>query len=113
MGYLHHARYFEFFELGRTELMRSAGHAYRDMEAAGHLLVVARAQCKFMKPAKYDDQLILTTRLQRVTTARIDHAYELTRDGAVLCTATTTLACVDRQGRLACVPDYLKTNSAV
>ncbi len=112
MGYLHHARYFEFFELGRTELMRGAGHAYRDMEAAGHFLVVARAQCKFMKPARYDDQLILTTRLQRVTTARIDHAYELTRDGLLLCTATTTLACVDRQGRLACVPEYIRTDTA-
>ena len=61
MGYLYHARYFEFFELGRTELMRSAGHAYRDMEAAGHFLVVARAQCKFMKFHNAQNLVIETT----------------------------------------------------
>ncbi len=45
MGYLHNARYFEFFELGRKELLRLAGHSYHDMEQQGHFLVVARAQC--------------------------------------------------------------------
>ena len=53
MGYLHHARYLEYFELGRTELLRQSGYAYREMERAGHRFVVARAQCKFMKPARY------------------------------------------------------------
>lgn len=107
MGYLHHARYFEFFELGRTELLRLAGHSYRDMEQQGHFLVVARAQCKFIKPARYDDVLTLTTRIERVTSARIDHTYELKRDATLLCLGQTTLASVDGQGKLACIPDYL------
>ena len=107
MGYLHHARYFEFFELGRTELLRRAGHSYRDMEQRGHFLVVARAQCKFIKPARYDDVLTLTTRIERVTSARIDHSYELKRNGTLLCTGRTTLASVDGEGKLACIPDYL------
>ena len=107
MGYLHHARYLEFFELGRTELLRRAGHTYRDMEQRGHFLVVARAQCKFVKPARYDDVLTLTTRIERVTSARIDHGYELKRSGTMLCLGQTTLASVDGQGKLACIPDYL------
>ena len=107
MGYLHHARYFEFFELGRTELLRRAGSSYRDMEQRGHFLVVARAQCKFINPARYDDVLTLTTRIERVTSARIDHSYELHRNGTLLCMGRTTLASVDGEGKLACIPDYL------
>ncbi len=107
MGYLHHARYLEFFELGRTELLRQAGHSYHEMEQQGHFLVVARVQCKFIKPARYDDVLTLTTCIERVTAARIDHSYELKRDGTLLCLGQTTLASVDGEGKLACIPDYL------
>ena len=107
MGYLHHARYLEFFELGRTELLRRGGHSYRDMEQRGHFLVVARVQCKFIKPARYDDVLTLTTRIERVTAARIDHSYELNRNDTLLCIGHTTLASVDGKGKLACIPDYL------
>ncbi len=111
MGYLHHARYFEFFELGRTELLRRAGHSYLDMEQRGDFLVVARAQCKFIKPARYDDVLTLTTRIERVTSARIDHSYELKRNGTLLCLGQTTLASVDGEGKLSCIPDYLITRA--
>ncbi len=107
MGYLHHARYLEFFELGRTELLRRGGHSYRDMEQRGHFLVVARVQCKFIKPARYDDVLTLTTCIERVTSARIDHRYELKRGSTLLCLGQTTLASVDGEGKLVCIPDYL------
>jgi len=108
MGYLHHARYFEYFELGRTELLRRSGHAYSDMERAGQFFVVARADCRFKRPARYDDQLTLTTRIERVTAARIDHAYELRCQKALLCTARTTIASVDREGRLTPIPEFLR-----
>ena len=107
MGYLHHARYLEFFELGRTELLRRAGYSYRDMEQRGDFLVVARAQCKFIKPARYDDVVTLTTRIERVTSARIDHTYDMRRSGTLLCLGQTTLASVDGDGKLACIPEYL------
>jgi acyl-CoA thioester hydrolase len=108
MGYLHHARYLEFFELGRTDLLRRSGHSYREMEQRGHYLVVARAQCKFIKPARYDDVLTLSTRIERVTSSRIDHTYELRRGDTLLCLGQTTLASVDGEGKLACIPEYLK-----
>lgn len=106
-GYLHHARYFEYFELGRTELLRLSGHAYRDMERAGHFFVVAKASCKFIRPAQYDDVLLLSTRIERVTNARINHSYEMRRDQVVLCIGETTIAPVDASGRLTAVPEYL------
>jgi acyl-CoA thioester hydrolase len=105
MGYLHHSRYFEYFEMGRTELLRQAGLRYRDLEDRGFLFVVAKIECRFLAPARYDDELVLTTRIDRLTRARIDHSYVLRQGDAVLCEANTTLACVNRDGRLIPIPD--------
>jgi acyl-CoA thioester hydrolase len=107
MGYLHHATYFEYFEMGRTELLRQAGSRYRDLEAAGFLFVVFAVQAKYHRPARYDDELIVRTILERVTRARIDHRYEVHRDGLLLCEASTTLACVGRDGRPTGIPEEL------
>jgi acyl-CoA thioester hydrolase len=107
MGYLHHSKYFEYFEMGRTELLRLAGFRYRDLEAKNVLFAVAKVECRFRAPAHYDDELVLTTRIDRMTRARIDHSYELKRDGMLLCEAKSTLACIDRTGRLIPIPDEL------
>lgn len=107
MGYLHHSKYFEYFEMGRTELLRLAGYRYRDLEERGILFVVAKLECRFLAPARYDDELTLTTRVERMTRARIDHAYELRREGQILCEAKSTLACVDRGGRLIPIPEEI------
>ena len=109
MGVVHHACYFVYFEMGRTELLRAGGHRYRDLEAAGVLFVVAKAACQFKQPARYDDELRLVTRIDRVTRSRIDHSYELYRvgDNRLLATAQTTLACVDRDGQIIAIPDAI------
>lgn len=105
MGYLHHAKYFEYFEMGRTELLRATGVRYRDLEERGVLFVVAKLECRFRRPARYDDVLKLNIRIERQTRARIDHAYRLLRDGVLLCEAATTLACVNREGQPIPIPD--------
>lgn len=108
MGFVHHANYFVYLEMGRTELLRARGLTYRDLEEAGHLLVVVKLACRFRSPARYDDLLTLETRVQRITRARIDHAYQLLKeDGTEVLDATTTLACVDREGRLRHIPEIL------
>ncbi|MCK6482694.1 MAG: acyl-CoA thioesterase [Phycisphaerae bacterium] len=107
MGVLHHSKYFEYFEMGRTELLRRAGFRYRDLEERGVLFVVVKLECRFRAPARYDDELILTTRITRMSRARIDHEYSLTRDGRVLCEAASTLACVGRDGRPIPIPDEM------
>lgn len=110
MGALHHSRFWVYFEMGRTELLRSQGIAYRDLEAEGVFFVVAKCSARYLAPARYDDQLVLTTRIDRVGAARIDHAYELVRkaDGVRIATAETTLACVDRDGRIIAMPDRIR-----
>jgi acyl-CoA thioester hydrolase len=110
MGVLHHSRYWVYFEMGRTELLRQAGVAYRDLEQQGVFFVVAKCAARFQAPARYDDLLTLSTRITRMGAARIDHAYELNRKdgGMMLATAETTIACVDRTGQIIAIPDLLR-----
>jgi acyl-CoA thioester hydrolase len=107
MGYLHHSRYLQYFEMGRIELLRATGHSYADMERQGILFVVVKVECKYKAPARYDDELTLTTRVVRQTHVRIDHAYELRRGDALLAVAGTTIACVGRDGQIMQIPAFL------
>lgn len=104
-GYLHHAWYFVYFELGRTELLRQNGVRYRDLEQRGVYYVVARLECHYKAPARYDDIVTLTTTTERLTPVRVEHSYRLRRGGELLTEANSTLVCVGRHGRPAPLPD--------
>jgi acyl-CoA thioester hydrolase len=108
MGLLHHANYLVYFEQGRTELLRSLGLAYKDLEDQGYLLVLTRVEIRYRSPARYDDLLTLRTTVVRTTAVRIDHRYELRRDGTLVAEGSTTLACVDREGRVQALPKIFK-----
>lgn len=108
MGIAHHSNYLTWFEMGRTEMLRANGGSYRQMEVEGFFLVIIKAECRFKRPARYDDLLRLRTILSRVTAAKIEHAYELFRGGELLAEGHTTLACVDRAGVPQRVPAWLR-----
>ena len=107
MGLLHHANYFVYFEMGRTEMLRSRGISYREIEDSGHYLVIVDIGCKFKKPAYYDDLLTLRTTVARVTHVKIVHEYQVFRDGVLLAEGHSTLACVDRDGKPQALPATL------
>jgi len=107
MGVAHHAVYPVWFEIGRTELLRETGLSYRDLEAQGVFIVVVKLEVRFRRAARYDDALTLRTTLRRATRAKLEHDYHLFRGDELLATASTTLACVDRDGDLQPVPDAL------
>ncbi|MFH0761754.1 MAG: thioesterase family protein [Bacteroidota bacterium] len=77
MGYVYYGRYAEFYEIGRTELMRKLGFAYKDFEARGVLLPVVSLSIKYIRPAVYDEQIIIRTTLRKMPTARITFYYEI------------------------------------
>jgi acyl-CoA thioester hydrolase len=108
MGLLHHANYLIYFEQGRTELLRSLGLSYKDLEDQGFLLVLTKIEVKYRWPARYDDLLTLKTIVMRSTSVRIDHRYELYGEGRLLAEGASTLACVDRDGRPQALPDFLR-----
>jgi acyl-CoA thioester hydrolase len=106
MGLLHHANYLVYFEQARTELLRGMGLTYREMEDRGFLLVLTKVEVRYKQPARYDDLLTIRTTVIRTTPVRIEHKYEVVRDGQLLAEGATTLACVDREGRIQALPDW-------
>jgi len=114
MGAVHHSRYWVYFEMGRTELLRLQGATYGDVEDAGVYLVVVRGSVRFRAPARYDDVLVLTTKLEKMGQVKIDHSYELRRksDGALIATADTTLGSVDRDGTVVPIPPAVSCRDA-
>jgi acyl-CoA thioester hydrolase len=107
MGYLHHSRYLQYFEMGRVELLRAAGFSYADLEKQGVFFVVVKAEVKYKAPAKYDEELTLITRVTKQTFVRYDHSYELKRGSTLLAEATTTIACIGRDGQVMQIPEQL------
>lgn len=104
---VHHANYFTYFEMGRTEMLRSHGHTYRAFEDAGLFMVVADACCKYHAPAEYDDLLVLRTRVEKIGAAHIKHAYEVIRGTTIVATGTTTVVCVDAEGKVRRLPEWM------
>ncbi len=109
-GVVHHSVYPVWLEMGRTELLRANGLAYRDLEKAGVFFVVARLQIKYRRPAEYDEKLELETTCSLVTPGKVEHTYTLkrSRDGVVLAEGATTLACVNAVGKIRRVPEFMQ-----
>lgn len=108
MGFLHHSHHLVYFEQGRTELLRLQGYSYSDLEDQGFLLVLTRVQVRYKSPARYDDLLTLRTTVLRTTLVKIEHRYELFRDGTLLAEGETTLGCVGKDGRVQLLPEFLR-----
>lgn len=107
MGYLHHSRFLQYFEMGRVELLRSLGMAYAELERQGVFFVVTKAEVRYRAPARYDDELSLETTVKRQTMVRIDHEYRLLRGATLLAEGATTIACVNRGGEVIQIPESL------
>ncbi len=110
-GRVHHANYVKYFEIGRVEMLRASGITYRELEETGLMLVVVDLKCQFFAGARYDDLLLLTTRIKRSRGVRIQHTYELTLDGELIVSGETTVAAVDPEGNVIRLPQWLRLDS--
>jgi acyl-CoA thioester hydrolase len=106
-GRVHHANYFSWFETGRVELLRAGGWSYKKLEELGVMLVVADIHCRYFRPAEFDDLLRLATTTVRARGARIDQEYRVYRGDDLLAQAKSTVACIDRSGKLQRLPEWL------
>ena len=109
MGIVYYSHYLRWFEMGRTELMRSLGISYKEMESQGTYLPVSEVFCRYLISAKYDDVLIIETSVDFLKRASIQFAYRILRkaDEVQMVTGTTLHAFVDREGRIVRVPSSL------
>ena len=99
MQVVHHSQYVNYFEVGRTEMMRECGLDYADMERRGALLAVVEVGLRYVKPARFGDEIVIETRLTEVERVRVRFEYAVLRAGPpeeLLCRGHTLLACVDR-----------------
>ena len=99
MGVVYHGSYLQWFEIGRTKLLKEHGISYRDLEAAGYRLPVLEVHVKYLKPACYDDGVTVITTLAERPLLRIELSYEVRRDADLLATGRTVHAFIDREGR--------------
>lgn len=107
MGVAYHAHYLVWCEMARTEHMRRVGVRYRDLEDRGYKLAVAEASLRYAKPARYDDEIRAVAWLAGVGSRAVTFGYRIERvdDGATLCTAATTLVCLDAGNRPTRLPE--------
>lgn len=110
MGVVYHANYLRWFEMGRTELFRHMGLPYREIEAKGLMLPVSEAHCKYLTPARYDDVIIIHTRLNTAFRAGMQFDYAITNpDGTVThTTGYTRHAFVTPEGKVVRPPAFIR-----
>lgn len=98
MGVVYHGNYLAWFEVGRTQLLKEQGLVYRDLEAQGYLLPVIEVGAKYLRPARYDDDLTIVTTLAERPLLRIRLDYEVRRGDELLVTGFTVHSFINRAG---------------
>lgn len=108
MGVVYHGNYTQYFEIARTEWLRSMGVTYKYMEKTGIMLPVISLSFNFKKPAFYDDLLTIKVYLKKTPNVKIEFDYEITnQDNEIICTGNTILVFVNSTSRRPTkCPDY-------
>jgi acyl-CoA thioester hydrolase len=108
MGVVYHSNHFIWFEVGRVELLRQMGFSYREMESKDNrFIAVAEATCRYRAPVRYDEEVLVRTRLKGARDSVVHFGYELVRlsDGTLLAEGETTHIVTDAQMKIAVLPD--------
>jgi len=105
MGYMYYGNYAEFLEVGRVEMLRSQGMTYRSMEESGIMMPVLELKCKYLKPARYDEEISIRVMMDKMPGVKIHFSYELFNEaGELIHIAETLLAFVNMKTNRPCLP---------
>ncbi|HSP95544.1 MAG TPA: thioesterase family protein [Thermoanaerobaculia bacterium] len=77
MGIVYHSHYIVWFEIGRTDYCRAAGMPYRAMEDSGLFILVTDVECRYRRPARYDDALRVRSWLTELASRGLSFGYEI------------------------------------
>jgi acyl-CoA thioester hydrolase len=106
MRVMYYGSYFRLFEIGRAELFRRLGHPFTGYIARGLYLAVIEASCRYLKPVRYDDELLIRAAVAEVRRARLRISYEVAGlDGELRATGSTVHAVLDEFGRPRRIPE--------
>lgn len=109
MGVVHHANYLIWFEQARTRLCQAAGTHYAEIEGLGYLLIVTRAEVRYLQPARYGDTVQVGCWIEDLGSRGLRFGYEVRRDGQRLATGATEHIWLQVEDRRPCrMPDALR-----
>jgi acyl-CoA thioester hydrolase len=106
MGVVYHANYFKWLEIGRTELLRDIGVVYAELESEGYSLPLIKSSCHHLAPARYDDILVVETRVSYFRRASVQFDYIIWDENKenILVEGRTLHAFVGREGKIVRAP---------
>ncbi len=99
MGVVYYANYLVYFERLRSELLRESSASYREVEAAGIMLPVVEAVCRYKSPARYDDMLEISGWIEELRGPRLKICCEVRKNGELLAEGHTVHVFVDTATR--------------
>jgi acyl-CoA thioester hydrolase len=107
MGVVYYANYLVWMEVGRTDYCKSIGFSYRDMEQEHANLAVAEANCRYVAPARYDDEILVRTTVERLNRRLVTFAYSIinSSSGQLLAEGKTVHITVGKDGKTCSIPD--------
>lgn len=104
MGYVYYGNYARYYEIGRVEALRSVGFSYKEMEETGVMMPVYENKSRFIKPARYDDELTIKVLMQKLPGTRVVFEYEIrNQDDVLLNVGETTLVFQKMENAKLCI----------
>jgi acyl-CoA thioester hydrolase len=105
MGYMYYGNYAQFYEVARVEMLRNLGLTYKGFEEDGVMMPVLELKCKYIKPAYYDDEILIKIIMKEIPSSRIQFFYELyNMKNELINLGETTLVFVDMRTKRPCRP---------
>jgi acyl-CoA thioester hydrolase len=105
MGIVHHAVYPVWMELGRSDLLRQLGQSYAEWETAGIRITVGEIRVKYRAPARYDELVVVRSRIREASRRKLVFGYRIERDGAVLAVGESVHLICGSDGRARVLPE--------
>ena len=108
MGLVHHGSYVNYFEEARISWISNLGFSYSEMEKSGIILPVSKLNINYLRPAYFENDLVVNVELAELPTSRLIFNYTITNKGEVVVTGTTVLAFLNKETKkpVRC-PDYM------
>lgn len=109
MGVVYYANYLIWFEVARTELFKTLGISYRELEdKEGLRLMVVESKVNYKSPATYDDLVSVKTSIERIKNTSITFSYKIYRENKLLATGETAHAFTNKEGKPIRIPDKIR-----
>ena len=102
MGIVYHSHYIEYYEVARTECMRSLGMSYRELEATGIILPVTKVESIYKGSLYYDDEVVIVARIKELPSYKIRFEYDVKKEDVIVNKGITELVFYDTHRKKSC-----------